>query len=389
MTPDPRSLPRLLASAGSADLAAHVERWGRRPIGRPSLLAQIDACHLNGRGGASFPTARKWAALAGRRDAVVVANGTEGEPASNKDKTLLHYCPHLVIDGLSTAAEAVGAKEAIVCVDQGATAVIRAVTNALSERVHYSQDLVPIRLELTPPGYVTGEEKALIHWLNGGDAKPTFGYLPTEKGVDGRPTIVNNVETLANVALIARFGPEWFNALGVPGSPGTALLTVAGDVGHPAVYEVAYGTPLLDAIRPSRPLANPKAVLVGGYAGTWLPASHLERATIDPASLRAMGGTLGCGSLVVLGERSCGLKATAAIAAWLAGQSAGQCGPCTNGLPAIAEALAELADAARPRDRRAHIERWLDMVAGRGACKHPDGAVRMVASGLKVFAGEI
>jgi NADH:ubiquinone oxidoreductase subunit F (NADH-binding) len=353
------------------------------------LLAQIDACRLNGRGGANFPAARKWAALAERGDAVVVANGTEGEPASNKDKTLLHYCPHLVLDGLSTAADAVGAKEAIICVDQGATAVVRAVTSALAERVHYSQDLVPIRLELTPPGYVTGEETALVHWLNGGVAKPTFGYLPTEKGVDGRPTIVNNVETLAHVALISRFGPEWFNALGVPSSPGTALLTVAGDVSHPAVYEVAYGTPMAEAIRPSRPLAKPQAVLVGGYAGTWLPASHIERAAIDPASLRSIGGTLGCGSLVVLGERSCGLKATAAIAAWLAGQSAGQCGPCVNGLPAIAEALAELADAARPRDRRAHIERWLAMIAGRGACKHPDGAVRMVASGLRVFAGEI
>jgi NADH:ubiquinone oxidoreductase subunit F (NADH-binding) len=353
------------------------------------LLAHVDACHLRGRGGANFPTARKWAAIAERRDAVVIANGTEGEPASNKDKTLLHYCPHLVIDGLSTAADAVGAREAVICVDRGETAVVRSVTNALAERVHYSQDLVPVRLELTPPGYVTGEETALVHWLNGGDAKPTFGYLPTEKGVDGRPTIVNNVETLANVALISRFGPDWFNALGVPGSPGTTLLTVAGDVSHPAVYEVAYGTPLSEAIRPSRPLGRPQAVLVGGYAGTWLPASHIERAAIDPASLRAMGSSLGCGSLVVLSERSCGLKATAAIATWLAAQSAGQCGPCAHGLPAIAEALAELAHAARPRDRRAHIERWLSMVAGRGACKHPDGAVRMVASGLRVFAGEI
>lgn len=389
MSPDPRSLPRLLATVGRPDLRAHVDHWGRRPAGRRSVVDEIERSRLGGRGGAGFPTAIKWSAASSGRPPVVVVNGTEGEPASKKDQTLLAHAPHLPLDGASVAAEVLGASEVIVCVEAAASSSIRAVTHALSERLMHRQDSVPFRLEVTPPGYVSGEETALVQWLNGGPPKPTFGRRPFERGVDGRPTLINNVETLANVALIARFGSEWFSRLGTEASPGTALVTVSGDVSHPAVYEVAFGTPLSEVLRPAGPTAGVQAVLIGGYAGTWLAGDALRQACLDADSLRVHGSSLGCGSIVVLGERACGLKATAAIADWLAAQTAGQCGPCVHGLPTLADAVSRLVAPAAPKKWGSQIDRWMWMVEGRGACKHPDGAVRMIRSGLQAFATEV
>jgi NADH:ubiquinone oxidoreductase subunit F (NADH-binding) len=200
---------------------------------------------------------------------------------------------------------------------------------------------------------------------------------------------VNNVETLAHLALIARFGSAWFGSLGVDKHPGTALVTIAGDVRHPAVYEIALGTPIADALRPAAPVGDPQAVLIGGYAGTWLPAHVLSSTLLAGPSLRRFGGSLGCGSIALVTDRSCGLNRAAQITRWLAERSAGQCGPCVNGLPAMAEAMDGVAAGQDSRSWRYHLERWLTMVDGRGACKHPDGAVRMVRSALAVFAQEI
>ncbi|HWE55939.1 MAG TPA: NADH-ubiquinone oxidoreductase-F iron-sulfur binding region domain-containing protein [Acidimicrobiales bacterium] len=386
MSPDPQRLPRLLATVGRSDLAAHVGHWGPRPSG-DHLLTELARSGLTGRGGAGFPAAVKWEAARRSRATVVVANGTEGEPASNKDKTLLIHAPHLVLDGASLAAEAIGATEAVICVDQSASTARRSVHRAISERIHYGQDRVALRVEATPPGYITGEESALVAWLSGGRALPTFGRRPDQSGVDGRPTLVNNVETLANAALIARFGADWFAAVGTAESPGTALITVSGDVSHPAVYEVPFGTRIADIITRAGPTSRPQAALIGGYAGTWFGPADCATAPLE-ASARS-GVPIGCGSILVVGEASCGLKATAEIANWMAGESAGQCGPCANGLPAIAAGVSRLLDAASPQRAAVQTDRWLAMVEGRGACKHPDGTVRMVRSGLCLFADEV
>lgn len=389
MTPDPTVLPRLLATAGRPDLRSHIEQWGRRPPGRRSLIGELERARLTGRGGAGFPAAVKWGAPSFGRDAVLVVNATEGEPASIKDQVLLQHAPHLVLDGAALAAEAVGAQEVIVCVDRGASGPIRAVTHALSERIRHRVDTVTVRLETTPPGYVVGEETALVQWLNGGDPKPTFGVRPFERGVGGRPTLVHNAETLAHVALIARFGADWFCALGTATSPGTTLVTLGGDVSHSAVYEAAFGTPLSEVVRLAGPTSAVQAVLIGGYAGTWLAASRLDPVRLDMSELSALGASIGCGSIVVVGEHSCGLAATAAIADWLAGQSAGQCGPCVHGLPTLADGVNRLLAPAAPQKWGSQLERWMWMIDGRGACKHPDGVVRMVRSGLGVFADDI
>ena len=392
--PNSSDLPRLLATVGRPDLGTHLSQWGHRPVGRPALLGELERSGLTGRGGAGFPTTIKWGAVlsstrSGCGVPLVVANGTEGEPASNKDKTLLLHAPHLVLDGCALAAEALGAPEVVICLEQSAGPAIRSVAAAISERQRHRIDRIPVRIEPTPPGYVSGEESALVNWLSRSDARPSFGRRPSDAGVHGRPTLVNNVETFADVALVARFGADWYRGLGTSSAPGTALMTVVGDVVHPAVYEVALGTPLSDVLRPAGPSSGVQAVLMGGYAGAWLAKQDVAQVTLDPVGLAPTGATLGCGSIVVVGENSCGLKATAAIAAWLAEQSAGQCGPCMHGLPAIADAVDRLVAPAAPKRWGAQIDRWLWMVEGRGACKHPDGAVRMVRSGLKAFAAEV
>lgn len=381
----------MLARQGGSGLDAHIRRWGPTPVGGVNLIYEVERAGLKGRGGAGFPTAVKMRAVAaGRRRGVVVANGTEGEPASRKDKALLIESPHLVLDGVCIAADTVGAEEAVVCIDRDAAGAIRSAVTALGERQRVGSGRIPVRIETAPSAYVAGEESALTHWLNGGEAKPVFvPPRPFEKGVRGRPTLVNNVETLAHLALLARYGAAWFRAIGTNADPGTALVTLSGDVARPGVYEAALGSPLAGAVKAAEPTQVPQALLVGGYAGTWIPASVARNLSLDSVSLRQAGAQLGCGAIALLGSESCGLVETASIVDWMAGQSAGQCGPCAHGLPAIAHALDDMVIGDRSGVADRHLRRWLDMVAGRGACHHPDGVIRLVRSALEVFAAEI
>jgi len=354
------------------------------------LIAEIARSGLRGRGGAGFPTAIKLDAVAGRRRPAVVANGTEGEPLSAKDKTLLLRSPHLVLDGLALAAEAVGASGSFLCLDRSATRVVVVVEGAIAERHAAAIDRVPVETRLTPARYVVGEETALIHWLNGGDAKPlTTPPRPFERGIGGRPTVVLNVETLAQVALIARFGADWFRSAGTAAEPGTVLMTVAGAVNRPGVYEVGLGSPLTTVLDSAGIATGSAPVLLGGYFGTWMPPPAIERAMVGVETLRAVGASLGCGVAWVLPPDACGLAESARIARWFAGESAGQCGPCVNGLPAIASALESLVAGRGDGRVAANLDRWLRIVPGRGACRLPDGAARFVASALATFGSEI
>ena len=236
----PAGLPRLLATwrpgapVGFDEHVAHYgpPPWaGRRRKGTPDLVHTLEASGLRGRGGAGFPTARKLVAVAQARGGrpVVVVNGSEGEPASRKDKLLLAHLPHLVLDGAALAAEAVGADEVIVVVDRWAHDAISGVTHAVDERAARRSDPVTFRLAHLPGRFVSGEETAVVNFVNGGPAKPTFvPPRPFQKGVYGRPTLIQNVETLAHLALVARYGADWYRSVGSPDEPGTALVTVSG-----------------------------------------------------------------------------------------------------------------------------------------------------------------
>jgi NADH:ubiquinone oxidoreductase subunit F (NADH-binding) len=391
----PPGLPRLLAGVTSADAPAtldeHRSVYGRLPSpGAVDLPALVEASGLLGRGGAGFPTATKLRAVAARRGRpVVVANGTEGEPISGKDKVLLRYLPHLVLDGAAAAAQALGAREAIVAVSRTDREGLDALSAAIAERGAGLDKRVRLRAVAVPDGFVAGEETALVQFLNRGVAKPTFTPpRPFERGVGKAPTLVQNVETLAQLALIARFGPEWFRAVGTTDEPGSALVTISGAVAEPGVYEVALGTPLRELVAQAGGVTERvRAFLVGGFFGSWLGEREAADASLLEADLRTRGGRLGARAIVVLPTSACGICETAAAMRYLADSSAGQCGPCVYGLDAIARSLQRLA--ARDRlDERKQLARWIAQVRGRGACRHPDGAAAFTTSALRVFAHE-
>ncbi len=264
-----RRCPACYRTGDGPSLDAHFRRWGQMPGGGVRLIDEVERAGLRGRGGAGFPTATKLRTVAAARRSIVVANGTEGEPASSKDKALLVGSPHLVLDGLSIAAETVGAGEAIICVDAAATSALKAVTAALAERQQVDADRVPIRVEATPSGYVTGEESALVHWLNGGEAKPTFvPPRPFERGVRGRPTLVNNVETLAHLALIARFGADWYRSWAPPTTPAPHWSPSPVTWPARACTRSPSASPWPRCSAPAGGTGQPQAVLIGGYAGS-------------------------------------------------------------------------------------------------------------------------
>jgi NADH:ubiquinone oxidoreductase subunit F (NADH-binding) len=398
----PAALPRLLAGApprGALSLAEHTAIHGPLPAtggrGRrrareraATVVDEIERSGLLGHGGAAFPTATKMRAVAGaRRRAIVVVNAAEGEPASHKDRTLVETLPHLVLDGAILAAEAVGADEVIVCACESAEDGIERMAHAIEERSWASERSPSLHLTIVPSHYVAGQESALVNHLNGGPAKPTFTPpLPFEQGVRRRPTLINNAETLAHVALIARHGASWFRELGTPTQPGSALVTLSGPLAHPGVYEIAHGASLSSLIQAAGgSTMRVHGALIGGYAGSWVAGESLNGVALSNEHLAAHGASLGAGVVLLLSEHACPVAETAHVARWLAGQSTRQCGPCVNGLDALATAVEEIAGGIAQARAGQRIERLASLTARRGACGHPDGAVNLILSALETF----
>jgi NADH:ubiquinone oxidoreductase subunit F (NADH-binding) len=386
-------VPRLLAAVRPdgrpVSLAEHQAAYGPlRTAGASGLIADSG---LRGRGGAGFPVDAKVRAVrTARGKPVVVVNGAAGDPLGEKDAFLVSRLPHLVLDGAQVAAEAVEARQVMVSVVQR-PGVYEVMERALAERRRARLDEVPMKLVGVPDRYVSGESSATAQHLSGGAALPTFRPPHTaERGVKGRPTLVQNVETLANLALLARYGAGWFRQVGEPAEPGSLVLTVRGAVAQPAVIEVPVGATVEQALSGVGWLTEPVgAVLVGGCAGRWLPAATALATPLSHAGMAAAGGSLGAGIVIALPDRACGLDETARLARYLAEQSAGQCGACLNGLPAIAGALTDLAVGKGDRGTVQRLHRWCSSVAGRGACTHPDGTAGVVASALEVFAEDV
>jgi NADH:ubiquinone oxidoreductase subunit F (NADH-binding) len=376
------TLRRLLDGAG-ADHAAHVARHG--VLAHPSLdrlLAEIEESGLTGRGGAGFPTATKVRAVAaGRRRPVVVGNALEGEPLSHKDAVLLARNPHLVLDGLEVLARALRARRAVLAVstDLDATALSTLCTAAEGRGIEVTS---------LPGGFVAGQESALVDRLNGGPGRPRDPFTRvTESGVDRRPTLVLNAETLAHAALVARYGAAWFRSAGTTEDPGTSLLTLSGAVRRPGVVEAERGTPVREVLAPAQPYGA-GTVLVGGYHGAWVPTDDLD-VRLTGSDLARHGASVGAGVVHVLSEEACPLAFAADVTDYLARESARQCGPCVNGLPRLAVDLRRLVGGDRDRSLPAEIARMGTLVSGRGACAHPDGSARFVASTLRTFRGHV
>ena len=399
VTPDAAAeTPRLFAAwtrTGRADLASHLATFGPLPLPQRThgaawadrMFEEVRASGLTGRGGAGFPTAQKWSASrASRRRGVLVVNAMESEPASEKDSTLWSLAPHTVLDGAEIAGSVVGAHEVVICVADDNVEVTAHVSSALGERNAAGIGHLPTRF-VNPPGrYVAGEESSLVSWIERRPAHPQFRVSKaTPLTIGRRPVLVQSTETLAHVSLIARKGAAWFRSVGPADAPGTCLVTVAGQVRQPGVSEIALGTRIADIVGPPPEGVAFRGVLLGGYGGTWVAARHLDVAYTTPA-LRLVGASVGAGVIAAISTSTCGIAETARLATYMANESAGQCGPCTFGLNALAGDLVALAAGDADRRLLTRIRDRLGLVEGRGACGHPDGVVRMVRSALEVFA---
>ncbi len=393
---DPPQLPRLLSGCSFSrplDLIAHEAIHGQLPVPRRfrgrehPLISEVDRAGLYGHGGASFPTATKLRTVAAQRARpVVVVNGTEGEPLSAKDRLLISYLPHLVLDGAVATALAVGAWDITVALEASATDLARTVNRAIAERPEIGPRGLSATTAQVADGYLSGQDTALLSALARGSGKPTTTPpYPAQRGLRGKPTFVANVETLAQVGLIARYGAGWFRELGSSRDPGSRLVTVSGAVARPGVIEIACGTPLPMLLRAAGGVGGSvQGILLGGYGGVWVGAGAGEL-KLGEWSLRKRHATLGPGIVFVLGDDGCPVAEVARATRWLADESAGQCGPCIHGLGAIATALEELCSEGNRSGAYGRLERWCKLITGRGACALPDGAARFVGSALRTF----
>ncbi|MBL1082644.1 Fe-S-binding domain-containing protein [Streptomyces actinomycinicus] len=367
-------------SGGSEDVPRYLAAGGYAALPAPDrLLERIAAAGLRGRGGAGFPAAVKLRAV---RDApgraVVVANGEEGEPGSVKDRWLLRHRPHLVLDGMRLAAAITRADRG--CVYLSDAPAERAVRRALAERpAELPVDVVRVRHT-----YVAGEETAVVRRIDGGPALPgAKPPRPFESGVGGAPTLVANVETLARIALV-HTRPEAADA-----AAGAHLVTLSGTAragtaaGSSALAEVPVGT-RLKVLADLTGHGGAESVLLGGLFGG-LHGRGWPDLPLDHDRLREAGGALGCGALHFLHPEDCPVAVAAEAAAYLAAQSARQCGVCVSGTGALAGALGAVAGGRADADTPDRLHRWSQRLPGRGACGLLDAAARIAGTLLAHF----
>ncbi len=385
----PRSGTETLSGPDIHDLDAHRAAYGvrRSYLGSAgaALLDAIETITLTGRGGGHFPTAAKWrSVMAHGVGGTVVANGAEGEPGSAKDAVLLQIRPHLVLDGLVSAMETIGASDGVVWIHDGAWATARSVSRALAERAHAGVDDPPIRVLLAPDRFLSGEATGIIRTLEGGPTLPRYVENPAQPWTTGhRPVLVNNVETMARVGLLAVGSAATYHP--------TSLLTVI-NAAHRVVLEAGPDQTIGDIVDlawHSPDGREPQAVLLGGYGGSWVPWEVARALPVDVGAVRAAGFSIGAGLIAPLPASACGLEESARLVRYLAGQSAKQCGPCVFGLASVSQLADDLSGGRLSPSGRRRLTKFMAEISGRGACRHPDGALRMLTTALDVFADDV
>jgi NADH:ubiquinone oxidoreductase subunit F (NADH-binding) len=391
----PGLTPRLLSEQGNQareDITAYRRLGGYQPLtGVDALLREVESGGLLGRGGAGFPLAVKVRAVRdngrGAGGTVVVANGEEGEPASIKDRWLLRNRPHLVLDGLRLAAAMVAADHAYVYVSDLDSA--RSVETAVAELDPSAFGGITVELCNVAPGYIAGEETAVTRAINGGPVKPTDKPpRPFQIGVGGLPTLVSNVETLANLPYLQRNGSAAFRSLGTSLSPGTFLVTVTGAGRPPGLYEIPHGLPFAELIALHGVSAEQiQGALLGGYFSGLLNRAVLD-ATLDHETLRGLGSGLGNGAIALITD-DCPVAVAASVLGYFDRENAGQCGSCFNGTAAMAAAAGALRDGVATSEDVGRLQRWSVTLRGRGACATLDAATNVAGSLLTQFPTEV
>lgn len=368
-------VPFLLPAEALTSLDDYVDHWegGQglvrcRELGGDGVVEELNRSGLRGRGGAGFPAGRKWASIRGGGpevgDRYVVANGAEGEPGTFKDRMLMRRNPYQVVEGLAIAAATVGARGAYIALKASFEPEIEAITRAVGEMS--SADLlgdIPVSLVTGPEEYLFGEEKALLEVVEGEDPLPRlfppylYGLFTTSPqigwsaGIDAtrdgpagsasNPTLVTNVETLANVVPILGRGAAWHRSLGTDQSPGVVLCTVIGDTRHAGVAEIELGTPLgevIDRVGGGLPPERRVAAVLSGVSNGVVTGEHLD-APVSYEGLEAVGGGLGSAGFIVYDDRRDMIAVARAMSRFLYVESCGQCPACKFGTGEVTAAL--------------------------------------------------
>jgi len=373
-----------------------------RDLGATGVIATVAASGLRGRGGAGFPTGEKWRAAAGvdAPQRYVVANGYGADPAAFTDRTLLEVDPFAVVEGTAITAFAIGAGDAFIAVRAEATETIRRLEAAIAAAeeagflgadVHGSGHDIEMHVRPVQGAYMLGEETVLLKALEGKRGQPEQRPpYPTERGLFGMPTVVQNVQTLAAIPWIVRNGPAAYAGIGGRGSPGTVLVQVRAPGGE-GIAEVPLGTSLREIVGLGGPLPRGrslKAVLVGGPSGGILPADLLDTA-YDFESLRAAGAHLGSGSVIAADDRACVVDLARLLTRFCAAEACGKSIPCRIGTRRLAE-IADRVVEGRPRQNDLGILADLSAdIVGSALCDHERLATLPLASGMRYFSEEL
>lgn len=366
----------------------------RRNLAPQQILTEVLDSGLRGRGGAGFPAGRKWAIAVEtkERPTYLVCNAGEDEPGSFKDRLLIEHRPHLVLEGIILAARAIGAEQAFVYLNETYDAARERITQAIREAERAGHLQLKVSVHAAPTVYVAGEDSAAIEVLEGKPPKPRQKPpYPAAAGLFGKPTIVNNVETLANVAPIVRNGAAWFRNYGTETSPGTMLFCLGDEMTNPGAYELPLGTPLRrlyeDLGGGLKNRARLKAFLPGGPSCGFLPAELIDT-PLDPDSCKKAGSTLGCGVMRFYAEGTCMVEETLELARFFARESCGQCPACrmeTNMLAAMLERIKEGKGDASLFDQ---CQKVLDFNRGKGYCALINMPGPPITSAFRLFRSD-
>lgn len=365
-----------------------------------AVLKEITESGLRGRGGAGFPTGKKWefARQCAEQTRYVVLNGGEDEPGSKKDRLLLENLPHLVVEGVILTAYAVGAAKAYLYINALYETAIRSISDGMEEakREGYWGERIlgtPFSVDLTlvaaPANYVAGEDTAVLEVIEGRSPlprqKPPF---PATAGLFAKPTIVNNVETLANVAPIIAKGAQWYRGFGTQESPGTMIFSLNEEVNRPGIYELPFGTSLRHLIEECggglKDGKTIKAILPGGPSSAFLTPDKID-IPLDHQSLRAAESSIGCGVVQLIAEGECLVEETLKIAEFFARESCGQCPACRMETNMLATMLKKLQQG---QGGEALLDQFGKVIAfnkGKGFCSLVNMPGPPIESALKLF----
>ncbi|MHB8507037.1 MAG: NADH-quinone oxidoreductase subunit NuoF [Candidatus Dormibacteria bacterium] len=396
-TPGLATLEGYLAAGGYQALRKAMDM-------KPEDIAQaVGDSGLRGRGGAGFPTGRKWSLMANRSPRYMVANADESEPGTFKDRYLMERNPHLVLEGLLIAAYAVRSNHAFIYVRgeyKGIHQLLQAAVDdaraagLVGENVAGSAWKQEVTVHGGAGAYICGEENALLESLTGnrGRPRPKPPYFPAAIGVYDSPTALNNVETLANVPFITLHGAEAFRSVGTEKSPGTRLLCVSGAVNHPGVFEVPQGIPmraLIDTLAGGmKPGKRLKAVQPGGSSSQFLTAEMVDQATMDAESIASLGSMAGSGAVIVIDEDQCMVEYTSRLADFYYRESCGKCTPCREGTFWLHRMIRRLEAG---RGRAEDVQLIVDVcnnIDGKSLCALGEAAAWPVRSSLQRFESE-